>query len=172
MSDLFDLIDIPRMIEAMNAFFAATGLPSTLLDPKNNVVASAGWVDICTRFYRLCPATERRCRESDLYILQHLNEGPYVGYRCLNGLMNYAAPIVIDGKHIATIFTGQFVHESPDEDAFRRLGQECGFDMPAYMAALRKVPVIPEKDIPAIMATFTQLAQSSASLPVKRRRAR
>jgi ligand-binding sensor protein len=172
MPDPSDLIDIPRLIEAMNAFFAATGLPSTLLDTKNNVVASAGWVDICARFFRLCPETERRCRESDLYVLQHIHDGPYVGYRCLNGMMNYAAPIIIDGQHVATIFTGQFMHQPPDENTFRQLGQACGFDMPAYMAALRKVPVIPEKDVAAIMQTFTQLAQSSASLPVKRRRAR
>jgi len=165
-----DLVDIPFLQRLLNSFYAATGISHSLLDNDNNILSSAGWQDICTQFHRVCPQTECRCKQSDSYIAIHLYEGHYIGYECLNGLMDFAVPIIIEGQHLATIFKGQLLHEPPDEDFFRRQAQEYGFDEEVYMEALRRVPIIPEEQIESIMGFYSQLGQFLATTGLERKR--
>jgi len=165
-----DLVDIPFLQRLLNSFYAATGIPYGLHDENNNVVSGKGWQDICTHFHRVCPQTECRCKQSDSYIAAHLYDGPYVGYKCMNGLMDFGTPIIVEGQHLASIFLGQFLHKPPDEEIFRRQAQEYGFDEEVYMEALRKVPIIPEEQIESIMGFYSQLGQFLATMGLERKR--
>lgn len=57
-----------------------------------------------------------------------------------NGLIDAAAPIIIDGVHVATIYQGQFFFEKPDISYSECQAQCYGFNREAYLAALDKVP--------------------------------
>lgn len=165
-----DLVDIPFIQQLFNSFYYATGIPHGLHDENNNVISGQGWQDICTKFHRVCPQTECRCKQSDRYIAAHLHDGPYVGYKCMNGLMDFGTPIIVEGQHIASIFLGQFLHEPPDEEFFCRQAQEYGFDEAAYMEALRRVPIIPEEQIESIMEFYSQLGRFLATMGLERKR--
>ena len=165
-----DLVDIPLLQQFLKSLYEATGLPHALLDIDNNILSGIGWQDICSRFHRVCPQSGCRCKESDSYILAHLHDGPYVGYKCLNGLMDYATPIIVEGEHLATVFIGQLLHQAPDEKYFSRQAREYGFDENAYLEALRRVPVIPEEQIESIMNFYMQLGQFLASIGLSRKR--
>ena len=165
-----DLVDIRLLQQLMNSFYIATGIPHGIIDIDNNLLSGIGWQDICVQFHRICPQTECRCKQSDSYIATHMHDGPYVGYKCLNGLMEYATPIIVEGQHLATIFLGQFMHEPPDEDFFRRQAQEYGFDEAAYLEALRRVPIIPEDQVGSIMEFFSHLGQFLANMGLERKR--
>ncbi|HTH17366.1 MAG TPA: PocR ligand-binding domain-containing protein [Magnetospirillum sp.] len=167
-----DLIDVDQFSSMMRSFFEATGLPYGLLDTDNNILCGIGWQDICVNFHRVNETCLRRCHESDCYIAHHLHERPYIGYRCRNGLMDYATPIIIDGEHVATLFLGQFLHEPPDLDFFRRQAAETGLDEQAYMAALAKVPIVPKERAESAMAFFAKMAQMLSSVGMTRLRHR
>jgi PAS domain S-box-containing protein len=109
-----------------------------------NVLSGKGWQDICAQFHRLWPQTECRCKQSDSYIFDHLHEGSYVGYKCMNGLMNLGTPIMLEDQPLSSIFLRQFLHELIDEEFLRQQAQEFGFDEVAYMEALSRIPIIPE----------------------------
>ena len=162
------VVHLDHFGQLLESFHQATGILFALLDPDGKVLRSAGWQDVCTKFHRQCPGTLERCHESDRFIKKHLGEGAFVGYRCANGLMDYAAPIVILGRHLGTLFTGQIFHEPPDEEAFRRQAREHGFDEASYLDAIRAVPVIPRVRIEAIMVFYSQLAQLVADQGVER----
>lgn len=165
-----DLVDLSLLQQLLNSFYQTTGIPHGVIDNENNILSEIGWQDICTRFHRVCPQTECRCKQSDRYIANHLFDSPYIGYKCLNGLMDYATPIIIEGQHLATIFHGQFMHEPPDEDFFRRQAQEYGFDEAAYLEALHRVPIISEDKIESIMLFYSQLGQVLAAMGLERKR--
>lgn len=165
-----DLLDIPLLQQMFASFFNLTGIMHAVLDADNNILSSIGWQDICTKFHRSCPRTECRCRQSDSYIASHLHDGPYTGYKCLNGLIDYATPIVVEGKHLGTIFMGQLLHEPPDEDFFRWQAREFGFDETAYIEALRKVNIVPEDQVKSIIEFYAKLGQVLASTGLKRLR--
>lgn len=44
----------------------------------------------------------------------------FTTYRCKNGLTDCASPIVIEGEHVANLFIGQFLMETPDSKFFKK----------------------------------------------------
>jgi PAS domain S-box-containing protein len=153
-----DLVDIAEFSGMMASFYHATGIPHGLIDTDNRVLSGIGWQDICTKFHRVNELSCARCHESELYIARHLHEGPYIGYQCANGLMDYAAPVIIDGNHVATIFLGQFLHEAPDVEAFRKQARKFGYDEVSYLQALAKVPVLSKEQAASTMEFYAKLA--------------
>src|SRR5690242_20634761 len=122
------LIDLPQLQQLMETLHEATGINHALIDNDSVVHTAVGWQEICTDFHRVNARSCERCLESDRYILEHLKDGPYVGYRCPQGLYDYATPVIVEGEHLANVFTGQMLHEPPDLDFFRRQAGEFGFD--------------------------------------------
>lgn len=157
-----DLVDIEAFRDMLQSFYQATGILHGLVDADNNVISAFGWQQACTGFHRVHPCTNARCLESNLYLAEHLGESSFVGHACKNGLMDFATPIIIEGKQLATLYFGQLLHEAPDMDFFRRQALECGFDEEAYLAAISKLPIIPRERIEPIMAFYVQLAQMLA----------
>lgn len=165
-----DLVEISIIEQLLDSFHDMTGIQYAILDINNKILIKRGWQDICTQFHRVCPQTEYRCSQSDSYIFNHVQDGPYVGYKCLNGLMDYASPIIVEGEHLATIFMGQLFHEKPDEEFFRQQARQFGFDEESYIEALRRVPIIPQGQIKYIMSFYSQLSQMSAVMGLERMR--
>ncbi|HJW24946.1 MAG TPA: PocR ligand-binding domain-containing protein [Rhodocyclaceae bacterium] len=165
-----DLIDLPALQELMDSFYEATGIVHALIDNDSRVLTASGWEPVCTEFHRKNPRTCQRCEASDRYILDHLRDGPYVGYPCPNGLNDYAVPVIIGGEHLANIFTGQIFHAPPDLDFFRAQAAEFSFDQEPYLEAVRRVRVIPRERMPQIMAFLVKLAQMLAQQGITRLR--
>ncbi len=165
-----DLVDVQSLQKLMLSFYEMTGIPYALVDISGSILGKIGWLEICECFHRACPQSEKNCKESDSYISRHLHERSFVGYQCLNGLMDYATPIIVEGQHLATLFTGQFLHTPPDENFFRSQARKYGFNETAYLEALRLVPVIPRERAESIMLFFSQLAQFLALLGLERKR--
>jgi len=143
-----ELVDLTRLKELMAGFYDLTGLPSTIIDLDGNILTTqdgrwvgVGWKRICLDFHRVNPLTAARCVRSDVELSQQARQGGACYYSCLNGLVDAAFPILVDGEHLANLFTGQFFLEPPDRDSFRRQAAEFGFDEQAYLASLDAVPV-------------------------------
>jgi ligand-binding sensor protein len=69
----------------------------------------------------LNPETEKLCIESDRNIEARLGESPpHIVYRCPLGLVDSAAPIIVEGRHLGNFFTGQLFLEPPDEQISSR----------------------------------------------------
>ncbi len=162
---LSDLIDLPLLLKLLDS----TNMLYAVVD-GDDILGANSWTDICTKFHRMCPITERGCNHSDSYLNRHLKEGIYMGHKCPNGLMDYAAPIIVDGHYLAGIFTGQLFHEPPDEEYFRQQARECGFDEEAYIDALRKVPIVSEEQVQSTMEFYVTLGQVVASLGLEKLR--
>ncbi|NJK87119.1 MAG: PAS domain S-box protein [Bacteroidales bacterium] len=139
---LEDLIDISLLQDLQEKLNAIYSFPSAIIDNSGKILTAVAWQDICTKFHRQNPECEKECIKSDQYILDHLNEAsPAVSYQCPQGLIDNAAPIIIDGQHLGNFFTGQFFLEKPNLDFFRQQAKKYGFDENYYLEAVKKVPV-------------------------------
>lgn len=161
---LEDLINIPQLKGLLQSFYNITGIPHGIIDIYGNIISGIGWQDICMKFHREFPQTRQLCHQSDQFINEHLHEGNYVGYQCLNGLMDYGVPIIVEQQHVATLFFGQLLHEPPDEDYFRQQARKYGFDEASYLEALRQVPIISKNKVASVMDYYTNLAQLLVSM--------
>jgi PAS domain S-box-containing protein len=143
---LKDLVDIPKLQGLLDALDEIHSLPSAIIDSEGTILTATAWQEICTKFHRAHPEIERQCRESDAHIARELGKHPpNVVYQCPMGLVDTATPIVVEGRYLGAVFTGQLFTAPPDEARFIRQAREHGFDEQAYLAALRKVPLITEE---------------------------
>jgi len=159
-----DLVDAASLQALMDSYQKVIGLANAVIDLDGVVIARAGWQDLCTRFHRANPETCRRCIECDAALAAGMARGEHFAvYRCRNGLVDTASPVIVDGRHVANVFTGQFFVAPPDPEFFRRQAGEFGFDESSYLAAVARVPVISEARVEAIAAVYAQLAQVLAT---------
>ena len=163
MLDLAHLIDFSQLNQTFANFLDVVGLPVAILDLKGRVLASSKWQRLCMEFHRANEATLSRCLESDVSLSRQMQEGKgYAIYRCRNGLTDCCSPIVIEGRHIANLFIGQFFLQAPELDEFERQRIEFGFDHDAYFQALSEVPIVEEEKVPAILNLLVGLANQVA----------
>lgn len=155
-----DLVDLVRLQDIMERFSRATGFSIGFLDhPGLNVLISTGWRDICTKFHRICPSSQEVCRESNHRLLDSLHEpGQLVIEPCENGLIDCATPIIIRGKHIASLATGQLLLEPPDTERFRRQACRFGYSEGLYLKALSEVPIVSQDQVRSMTSFLGSLA--------------
>ncbi len=139
-----DLVDIEQLKLLFDQFTAATGLTIGFLDhPGMNVLIATGWKDICTRFHRCTGASADNCAKSNQSLLDKLDvSGAAVIETCDNGLVDCAVPVIIAGKHVASLATGQMLLQPPDVEHFRAQARKFGYDEEAYLKALSDVQVV------------------------------
>jgi PAS domain S-box-containing protein len=170
---LAEILSLDQFRRLLVDFCESAGVAAAIIDLKGEVLAAARWQRACTDFHRVNRQTCARCIESDTELALNLNEGkPFSIYRCKNGLTDAASPIIVESKHIANAFTGQFFTSPPDMEFFRRLAEECGLDAEQYLEAIREVPVVAENKLESVLGFLVGVAQTMSAMAMERNRAR
>jgi len=145
------LINVDHLKHLLESHRRLSGMAYGLYDNNGNAIASAGWQEICTRFHRADPVCFERCRESKAQVRAMLREtwDDILEYRCKNGMVNAAMPVIIEGRHLTTFFTGQFFYadDPPDQAYFIDQARKSGFNPDGYLAALERVPVLSREHV-------------------------
>ncbi|MFA9390039.1 MAG: PAS domain S-box protein [Prolixibacteraceae bacterium] len=151
-TNILDFIDYEKVNVLLEGFNKSTGFLTAILDLEGNVLAKSGWRQICTEFHRIHPDTVQKCKMSDTELANKMAAGEkYHFYKCLNGLIDVAVPIVIQGKHVGNLFSGQFFLEKPDANIFAKQAKKYNFDETKYLEALNNVPVVSEEKVKIAM---------------------
>jgi PAS domain S-box-containing protein len=165
------LVDIEQIRELLEAHYNITGVGAAILDSDENTLVAIGYHDICTRFHLVHPLAKLNCLESDAYVKAHLSEckDGYLDYRCKNGLVDVAVPIIIRGEHLATFFTGHFFYDDdkPDMEYFRRQAEKFGYDENGYLEALGRVPIFTRDHVHKITEYNRNLVRIIAEMGLK-----
>ena len=158
--ELGDIIDAPAIQSLMDQFYELAHIPMAIIDLKGKVLVGVGWQEICTKFHRVHPETCRHCIESDTQLTAGVPPGEFRLYKCKNNMWDVATPIMVGGRHVGNLFTGQFFFddESPDYEFFRQQARQYGFDEQKYLAALDKVPRLSRATVDTVMAFFMKLS--------------
>lgn len=160
MDDFTAPIDIEKVDALLEGFSRSTGFVAAILDLNGKILTKSGWRELCTDFHRVHPETSRKCTVSDTELAGELSRGKKCQfYRCLNGLVDVAVPIVINGEHIANLFSGQFFLEEPDRVFFKNQAVKYGFDEVKYLEALAKVPIVSKEKVLDIMGFLQNMTQ-------------
>jgi serine phosphatase RsbU (regulator of sigma subunit)/ligand-binding sensor protein len=157
---LRDLVDVPTLQAMLDDFHQLTRIPTALIDVEGAVIVGAGWQDVCIHFHRVHPETCAACIESDTALTADIPEGTAQLYRCKNGMVDAASPVIVGDIKVGNLFTGQFFFddEPPDLDFFRAQAQRYGFDEAAYLAAIEAVPRLSRQAVDTGLRFLTNLA--------------
>jgi signal transduction histidine kinase/ligand-binding sensor protein len=163
MHDRFsDLVGISELQLMLDSFSAATGIPVAIMDLDRHMIAAAPGPNICSEFHQANPQSRQRCKLINGEIPSRLDNSPSVIYSCLDGLFEYSHVIRIENQPLATLILGQVLHVPPDEDAFRQLAQEFGFDETAYLEAVKRLPIVAEGQAEGYVGFLVQLIRRLA----------
>ena len=168
-ANIIDLIDFGKVNTLLEGFNQSTGFVTAILDLEGNVLSKSGWRQICTQFHRVNPETSKKCTISDTVLSKKMGEGEkYHFYECLNGLVDVAVPIIINGEHIANLFSGQFFFEKPNIQFFRKQAQVNHFDEDEYLKALEKVPVVSKEKVKVAMDFLLNMTQLISEITMQK----
>lgn len=168
-SAILDFLDFKKIDTLLEGFNKSTGFVTAILDLDGNVLSKSGWRQICTHFHRVNPETSKKCTISDTVLAGKLAEGEnYHFYKCLNGLVDVAVPIVIKGQHIANLFSGQFFFEQPESSFFKEQARIYGFEEETYFKALGEVPVVSREKVQAAMDFLLNMTHVISEMTIQK----
>ena len=164
--ELADIIDTDAIQTMMDDFYKFTHVPMSIVDLEGKVLVGTGWQDICTKFHRVHPETLKNCLVCDTILTKDVPIGTFKSYLCKNHLWDNVTPLVVGGRHVGNLFTGQFFYEGekPDDEIFLSQAARYGFDEQEYMAAVRRVPTWNREAIQTVLVFCTKFANMITSL--------
>lgn len=120
-SDLLLTLDKTALLEMLEAFTHATGLTANIVTTKGTSIFNLSDAQKNSEFCQLISELEQekemnRC--ADAYHragkLAVMYQEPYI-FRCPAGLIEWIAPIVVDGTHLGSVICGQVLMWEPEE---------------------------------------------------------
>jgi PAS domain S-box-containing protein len=162
------LFDVEELEKICQKFSNLTGAATAILGLEGNIIVESGWQPICSQFHRINNETNKICIVSDTILTGELQKGKkYNIHKCENGLIDVAIPIFVANNHIANLFTGQFLNESPDIDAFKKQAKKYNFDEQKYLAALDEVLIYSDDQIKNTINFLVQLTETIGNIGLK-----
>ncbi|WP_026882056.1 PocR ligand-binding domain-containing protein [Clostridium akagii] len=149
--EIKDVMDITILQKFQDNFANSTNLASVTVNRDGkSVTKPSSYTNFCSNLTQSTTTGESRCAES------HKKGGeeatrlgkPYV-YTCHAGLIDFAAPILLNGKSIGSILGGQVLLSDPVEANFRKIATELGVNEDEYVKASNNVNKSAEKNVQA-----------------------
>ncbi len=137
------MIEIAKLQSMLEKLYAASSIATGVMDINGEIIITAGWHSICTKFNRRGEKTLEKCEKCRFEISDKIRSGEKVVFhKCANGPFHGVIPIIIAGVHYANLFHGQFFLDEPDLDLYARYAEENGFEKDEYMKAVMETPVL------------------------------
>lgn len=149
--EIADVIDIKVLQTFQDNFAVGMNIASVTVDKAGNPVTDpSSYTSFCIDFTHSTKVGDDRCAAS------HRKAGeeaartgrPYV-FTCHAGLIDFAAPILVEGHLLGTILGGQILTSAPDESKFRKTAREIGVDEDGYAEAVQNVYMTEDKNVTA-----------------------
>lgn len=148
---LTDVIDLNFLQRFQDDFATGVGLASVTVDIDGNPVTNPSrYTRFCQNYTHSTECGDKRCAESHRKGGEEAARlGKPVVYECHAGLIDFAAPILLEGRQIGTILGGQVLTDLPEEAKYRRIAREIGVDEEGYVEAVQEVRKLSKESIEA-----------------------
>ncbi|WP_026881432.1 PocR ligand-binding domain-containing protein [Clostridium akagii] len=149
--EIEDVMDISTLQKFQDNFADSMNIASVTVNRDGKPATKpSSYTNFCSNLTQSTSTGESRCAES------HKKGGeeatrlgkPYI-YTCHAGLVDFAAPILLNGKSIGSILGGQVLFSDPVEANFRKTAKEIGVDEEDYVKAANNVKETGEKNVQA-----------------------
>lgn len=169
---LLDLVSRDRLDGILKAFTEVAGVGSIITYPDGHPITEPHhFTPFCRDYCRSSRLGRMKCFESDRYggLESARIKAPFT-YKCLSGgLADCAAPVIINGNHLATVLCGQVLEEPPDREQAIRRALEIGVeDIDGYLLAMSKVPLMSRERLLSVLNLMSEITVAISDLAVQR----
>lgn len=165
-------VETEMLQEVQERFSAATGLGAIIADAQGQPLTSASnFTSFCTKMRsnekgaQCCVMSDR-----DVGIKAAQQAKPVVHY-CHAGLIDVAAPIVINGEHLGSVLCGQVLFENQDAKQLKFIGEkskELGIDQKLMQRYFEKIELTTQKRIDSTLYMLQIVADYIEKMAVNR----
>lgn len=148
---LTDVIDLEFLQQFQDDFAKGVGLASVTVDPEGKPLTDpSSYTRFCMDYTHSTECGDKRCAESHRKGGEEAaRSGKPVVYECHAGLIDFAAPIMLEGRLIGTILGGQVLTEVPQDQKYRKIAKEIGVDEEGYVEAVQEIRQLSRESIEA-----------------------
>jgi AraC-like DNA-binding protein len=164
--DFDHLADSPEFAEFTDILKKLTGVVMALNEPKTGIIRckfEEGELNPVCRLIRADRVGLRRCTACDRrHHSRVAASGKAQRYVCHAGFWDIAVPVLVFGRHVATISSGQLLREARSPTAFRRLRKRLawlGVPERELHAAYEGAPYLPPDQITCLMRLLELFAR-------------
>jgi len=149
--EIKDVIDIKLLQKFQDNFAESMDIASITVDKSGNPVTTpSSYTNFCIDFVHSTTIGDTKCAEC------HRKGGeeaartgkPYI-YTCHAGLIDFAAPILVEGKQIGTILGGQVLTKSPEKLKYMQIAKKINVDEDKLVESVEKIKILTEKNVAA-----------------------
>ena len=142
--ELSELLDLGSLQKFQDNFSKSTNLASITVDRNGKPVTNpSAYTKFCSDFIHSTSYGDRKCAEC------HKRGGeqafkagkPYI-YTCHAGLIDFAAPIIIEGRLVGTMLGGQVTEAPLEEENIAKIAKEVGVDEQGLIDASKSVRIL------------------------------
>ena len=165
---LQDVVDLSKLQAIQDSFVKAMGLAAVTVDPTGTpLTRDSNFQKICLMI-RSRPEGAKRCYACDARGgREAARTGLPVTYTCSSGLIDAAAPIIIDGQYLGSVLCGQVLLGGQREAQIEDIVARClpiGLSRHEVVEALASIPDIPRERIDSALETLMLAANNMAEV--------
>lgn len=163
LTDLIDPEILQKMQDSLSGYIGMAGL---IADENGTpITAGSNFTDFCMKLTRRSVLGCSRCEECDRQgALKTLENGKPTVYHCHAGLVDYAAPIMLEETFIGCIIGGQVLTNPLEEDDFRQTARELSIDEEIYVEAAKKIPYRKISEVEHAAAFLSEIASTLSDM--------
>lgn len=166
---LVDLISIDALQQIQDGFSKYTGMAALTTDADGvPVTRGSGFTEFCMELTRKSKEGCRHCEECDRNgALLTLRNGHATVYDCHAGLVDFAAPIMLEGTFIGSFIGGQVRAAEVDEEQMRATAVRYGIDPEAYIDAAKQTRCLTKQEIEKTAIFLEEIAAGLSGIAYK-----
>ena len=167
---LTDLIDRDILQRVQNAFSNMIGVAALTTDTNGEpVTEGSNFSEFCMKYTRKSPVGCVRCSQCDkMGTEKALKAGKSITYFCHAGLIDFAAPIMVNDKVIGCFVGGQVLTKSPDPELIRKTAEEIGVDPEEYLEAAGKIKIVDQELMDSALKLISSIAEVLSDIAYNR----
>lgn len=168
-TELNKILDLKFWQSLQDNFSELSGMATLTVDNEKPVTSGSHFTDFCTLYTRQSELGRERCNDCDLKAgRKSWKSGKPLIYKCHAGLVDMAAPIMVNGQQVGSVLGGQVLTSPPDEFVFRRYAKELGIDSEKYLEAVQRVPIVSVEKVKAASRLLFQIATKMGDVHLQR----
>lgn len=166
---LTELIEVEILQKMQDAFAKMTGMAALTTDENGAAITEGTNFSVfCTDYCRKSAVGVKRCEACDrkgaLMALE--NKGP-VSYYCHAGLIDFAAPIMLNGTMIGGFIGGQVLTNKPCHETMRKIAAEIEVDPEGFLEAADKTNIVERETIEKATEAIYEFAEILTDMAYK-----
>lgn len=164
MPDILEIVDVNFMQNVQDFFASSMNVALQSFHGQKPLTVPSNFINFCSECVLANEIGCQRCRH-DLHKwldVTSKKKKPFL-FKCNALLTNFAIPVLINGKYVASVLGGKVLTAPPDEKRFRKIAREMGIDEDEYMAQAEKIRIIPQEKVQAIAESLSLIVNAVAS---------